>query len=79
MMMVADVELRQLRWQCRRGLLELDLTLLTFVDRRYASLSASERAAFHRLLNTPDTQLQAWLLGSEQVLDDELRLLIKKI
>ena len=26
----------RLRWQCRRGMLELDLMLETFVEKRYA-------------------------------------------
>ena len=42
-------------------------------------LNASERAAFQRLLDTPDAQLQAWLLGYEEAPEYEFRELIKKI
>jgi len=76
---IAGDELPRVRWQCRRGLLELDLALRAFVDRRYATLSPSERVAFQRLLDTPDAQLQAWLLGNEEAPDYEFRQLIKEI
>ena len=78
-MMTVDEELRQLRWQCRRGLLELDLSLRAFVDRRYSSLSPTERAAFRRLLEVPDTQLHAWLNDATEVPDHEFRQLVKEI
>lgn len=77
--MTAQEELRRVRWQCRRGLLELDLALRAFVDRRYARLSPSERAAFRRLLDTPDAQLQAWLLGNEEAPDYDFKQIIEKI
>ena len=77
--MTAQEELHRVRWQCRRGLLELDLALLAFVDRHYATLSSSERAAFRRLLDTPDAQLQAWLLGNEEAPDYDFKQLIEKI
>lgn len=76
---VEEPWLPRLRWQCRRGLLELDLAFRAFLDRGYAMLNASERAAFQRLLDTPDAQLQAWLLGYEEAPEYEFRELIKKI
>lgn len=74
-----DPGLSRLRWQCRRGVLELDLALRAFLDRGYAALTPSERSAFQRLLDRPDAQLQAWLLGQEEAADHEFRELIKKI
>jgi len=71
--------LSRLRWQCRRGLLELDLALQAFLDRGYAVLTPCERAAFRRLLDIPDVQLQAWLLRHEEAPEYEFRELIKKI
>lgn len=77
--MTGQEELQRIRWQCRRGLLELDLTLLAFVDRKYSSLSPSERTVFLKLLDTPDTQLQAWLLGNEEAPDYDFKQIIEKI
>ncbi|UCH54349.1 MAG: succinate dehydrogenase assembly factor 2 [Pseudomonadota bacterium] len=71
-------DLARLRWRCRRGLLELDLYLRRFVDQHYASLDSAERAAFERLLDTPDLTLLAFLQEREQP-DAELQALVAKI
>ena len=69
---------RRLRWQCRRGLLELDLLFMRFVDDRYGLLSESEQSAFHRLLRHPDHSILAWLQGQETPPND-LQNILKKI
>ena len=70
--------LPRLRWQCRRGLLELDLLLKWFVDRRYAALSEAEQEAFRRLLAQPDPALLAWIQGQETQ-PDELKCIVEKL
>lgn len=77
--MTQGLELGRLRWQCRRGTLELDLALGQFLDQRYAELSVRERAAFERLLRESDENLQAWIFGHQAVPDAELREIVKKI
>jgi len=52
-----------LRWRCRRGLLELDLILQRFIERRLDGLDAGERALFDELLDFPDPDLLDWALG----------------
>ncbi len=49
-------EADRIRWQCRRGLLELDLALTAFLDRHFARLETSEVALFRELLelNLPE-------------------------
>jgi len=44
----------QIRWRCRRGLLELDLLLRAFVDQHFQHLSHDDQEAFGRLLELPD-------------------------
>ena len=58
--------LARLRWQCRRGMLELDLLLQPFVENNYQDLSADEQAVFRDLLKYPDQELQEILLGFKQ-------------
>ena len=58
-------ELPRLLWQCRRGLLELDLLLSRFLVERYPELSAAEQHQFRRLLEYPDPTLLAWIQGQE--------------
>ena len=59
------LEKRQLKWRCRRGMLELDLMLQPFVDYAYDTLSSSMKVKFIELLAESDQQLQRWLLGNE--------------
>ena len=58
-----DTEILQLRWQCRRGMLELDLMLGTFLDKAYVLLTQTARADFRRLLEESDQTLYEWLIG----------------
>lgn len=55
-----DLSLRQLRWQCRRGLLELDLLLGHFLETQYPQLSSAKKAEFVTLLQYPDQVLLQW-------------------
>jgi len=54
--------LSRLRWQCRRGMLELDLMLQPFCDNDYLLLSKAEQKAFQLLLTTPDQDLLEYLM-----------------
>ena len=55
-----DVE--RLRWQCRRGMLELDYLLEEFLDEQFPSFTPGEQAEFVRLLGEADQDLQRWLV-----------------
>lgn len=59
------------RWQCRRGMLELDLLLNNFVDKKAAQLDEQQRRTFEQLLSYPDQTLFDLLLG-EAVSSDTL-------
>ena len=50
----------RLRWQCRRGMLELDQLLSTFLEQGYERLSGEHKVLFHRLLEEDDTRLYEW-------------------
>ncbi len=50
-------ELDQIRWQCRRGLLELDLILDKFNTRHLADLDAGQLQRFTELLAFGDNDL----------------------
>ena len=53
----------RLAWQCRRGMLELDLLLQAFLDDQYDSLTFDEQRAFESLLNYPDQLLLEYAMG----------------
>lgn len=55
--------MNRLRWKCRRGMLELDLLLNRFLDVGYADLDPVAQTHFEQLLDYPDTELLALLMG----------------
>lgn len=71
--------INRLRWQCRRGMLELDLLLLPFVEKHYLGLSASDQRLFEELLTYQDQDLHQILMKNKAVEDPQLRLLVEAI
>jgi antitoxin CptB len=57
------VFLRKLRWQCRRGMKEMDALLTGWLDRSYARAQPSVQRNFVVLLQTEDDVLWRWLAG----------------
>ncbi len=53
----------RLLWASRRGMLELDLWLLPFVEKIYPELSTQQQEYYHALLECEDPDLFAWLMG----------------
>lgn len=53
------------RWQCRRGMLELDMLLLPFFDTEYEQLDIEHKKAFIDLLVYPDQELYGYLIGRD--------------
>jgi len=53
----------RLRWQCKRGMRELDELLARYLDSTYTQAPESEKLAFRSLLEVPDPDLIGYLLG----------------
>ena len=71
--------MNRLRWQCRRGMLELDLLLLSFFDNYYLDLSVSDQVVFEQLLSYQDPDLYQMLIKRKPVDDPILHVLIENI
>ncbi len=71
--------LERLRWQCRRGLLELDLLFEAFLDNGYCSLSDVDKESFNQLLEYQDQTLQEWLLGKVTPEDEAMVHMVKLV
>ena len=56
----------QLRWQCRRGMLELDILFDSFLDGSYMTLPDARKRDFVRLLSFADPLIMAWIMGDEK-------------
>jgi antitoxin CptB len=74
----ASIDAR-LHWQCRRGMLELDELLQSYLDRRYAHADANEQDAFRALLTLSDQELFDYFFGALAPLDPQLRHVIEHI
>jgi antitoxin CptB len=53
----------RIRWRCRRGLLELDLVLSNFLNKKYAALSEQQKDVFLEITSYPDNDLWDLLSG----------------
>lgn len=69
----------RLRWQCRRGMLELDYLLLGFLEQTYAGLSEAEQSNFIEFLKEADPDLYAWIVSKEAEPPQRYAELIKKL
>ncbi len=71
--------LNRVRWQCRRGMLELDLLLQGFVEAHWTALDSARRDDLERLLREPDNLLLEWFHRGATPLDPRLRGLVEQI
>ncbi len=69
----------RLRWQCRRGMLELDVLLQAFLDQHYTDLPPRLQRLFIELLSLPDPVIHAWCVGGEPPENEEFGELISAI
>ena len=68
-------KLSELRWQCRRGKLELDVLLSNFLEREGPTLSEVDLAALEELLGLSDEELLDLMLGkAAPAVGDQARL-----
>ncbi|MGH8402547.1 MAG: succinate dehydrogenase assembly factor 2 [Gammaproteobacteria bacterium] len=72
-------EIARLRWQCRRGMKELDLVLEGYLKDRFATASIEEQQAFAALLTLSDPVLLMYIMGREQPGTEEQRRVIESL
>ncbi len=77
--MVTEAEYKRLRWASRRGMLELDLILVPFVENCFRDLSTEDQQRYIRLVECEDTELFAWFLGRQLPDDQPLRAIVTQI
>ena len=69
----------RIHWACRRGMRELDISIMPFFEHEYDGLSDNEKQAFIRLLECDDPDLFNWLMNHGEPQDNELRQMVKLI
>jgi len=73
------IELKRVRWRCRRGMRELDQLFERHLEHYWPEDSDAQRGVFLRLLDCEDDKLWRWFMGYEQCPDGELAALIERI
>jgi antitoxin CptB len=58
---------KDLKWQCRRGMLELDLLFNGYLENTYDELNVKQKELFTTFLACTDPELFAWLMDQEAV------------
>jgi len=56
------MNVKRLKWACRRGMLELDLVLEPFLENIFSTLSDEDKVRFESLLESEDQDLFDWFL-----------------
>ena len=74
-----EADSRRLRWQCRRGMRELDVLLTRYLDAHYDGADQSHRDAFRALLTLSDPELAAYLLLGESPADEDTKHVVQRI
>jgi antitoxin CptB len=69
-------ERKKLFWHSRRGMLELDVLLVPFLEEAYGDLTADDKARYKKLLDSEDPDLFAWFMRHEQPTDPDLQRII---
>ena len=69
----------RIHWACRRGMRELDISIMPFFEHEYDSLSDDEKRIFIRLLECDDPDLFNWLMNHGKPADAELEMMVRLI
>jgi len=72
-------DIARLFWQCRRGMLELDILLQNFLKDDIHNLSQKELDTFRNLLKNPDNLLLEYLMGRTIPVDKEIASVVDRI
>jgi len=69
----------RLFWASRRGMLELDLVLLPFLEKIYPTLEQEDKERYWRLLDCEDQDMFGWFLRRENPDDTDLLKIVEII
>lgn len=69
----------KLYWRCRRGMKELDIVMLRYLDHHYDSATPQEQAVFERIVEMQDPELWLWVSGREAPQDPQVSHVLAKM
>lgn len=74
--MYTEEDIRRLKWQSRRGMLELDLLFVPFMENSFSSLEQAEQDLFVKLLDCEDQELFLWLMKRTKPEDSDMQKIV---
>ncbi len=77
--MYSETDINRLRWHCRRGMLELDVLLIPFLEGRFAALALEDQQLFERLIAEEDQDLFSWFMRSATPEDPQFKRMVDLI
>jgi len=69
----------RIQWACRRGMRELDISIMPFFKYEYDQLDDLDKKLFIRLLESDDPDLFNWLMNHGSPQDSELQRMVTLI
>ncbi|MDQ7732819.1 succinate dehydrogenase assembly factor 2 [Halomonas sp. SpR1] len=70
---------KRLYWHSRRGMWELDLLLIPFLEQRFDHLSEADQLAYQQLIKGEDQDLFVWLMHREWPEEPSQRRIVQMI
>ena len=77
--MFSEKDFKRLCWASRRGMLELDLILVPFVENCFRQLPEQDQRNYIRLVEGEDNDMFAWFLGRGRPEDPALASIVDQI
>lgn len=77
--MLADIEMKRLYWHSRRGMLELDVLLVPFLEEAYSGLDAEDKLRYRKLLESEDQDMFGWFMQRSEPDDPDLKRMVRMI
>ena len=77
--MVYCVDQKRLLWASRRGMLELDLILLPFLENIYPTLEVVDQKSYVKLMECEDQDMYAWFMRRENPEDTTLQRIVELV
>ncbi|MDT8397649.1 MAG: succinate dehydrogenase assembly factor 2 [Pseudomonadales bacterium] len=77
--MFSETDYKRMYWHSRRGMLELDLILLPFVEQTLRTLDENSQQDYQRLLKEEDQDLYVWLIGKVDPPNEALQRMVALI
>ncbi|PWC17990.1 FAD assembly factor SdhE [Brenneria roseae subsp. roseae] len=69
----------RIHWACRRGMRELDISIMPFFEHEYDALNDDDKRTFVRLLQCDDPDLFNWLMNHGEPQDQALKRMVSLI